>query len=371
MRFMALALATFMGCQPRFIETTSEIDGYLARSDFGAACVAMKMEDDSLRGFAASRLAKFPESEVATDCVCAALYDADEGTWDEASAVALKGSRRDDLASCLGKAVADSRVTDRAPLVAALGGIMAPGGYAALATLASDEKDPVVRAMAISGLQPSLEHADLIVARLAADEAPEVRVAAALALRGTQHDGARKALLGSLKGDADGTVRAAAAKILALEHTRSIDEALCTALMDDADPGVRYNVAKSFHNPQKGRQIDCLRRRLLTKEEDASVRQATYESLGASPRDEAKAALCQAIGPFVRMYVVKEIQDKIPGTEIIKAQNNQDWETSFACVSKALSQGGYSCYARHHLGVWMNDLGGKASTPWCPGMVKL
>ena len=65
-----------------------------------------------------------------------------------------------------------------------------------------------------------------------------------------------------------------------------------------------------------------------------------------------------------------QIADDVPGFNIIETQNNRDWERSYECVEKALEQGGYSCYARNHLGHWFNELGGSASTPWCEGMVK-
>ena len=59
---------------------------------------------------------------------------------------------------------------------------------------------------------------------------------------------------------------------------------------------------------------------------------------------------------------------EIEGADIVRAQNNRDWERSYACVAAAIRQGGYSCYGRNYLGHWMRDLGGKASTPLCPGM---
>jgi len=116
--------------------------------------------------------------------------------------------------------------------------------------------------------------------------------------------------------------------------------------------------------------IACLKKRLYAKEDSSMVRASTLEALGRSPSDEAALVLCHAIGPFLRMYVTNGIAEKLPAVNIVETQNNRDFERSYDCVYQALRQRGYSCYARNHLGSWMNELGGKASTPWCPGMIK-
>jgi hypothetical protein len=123
-----------------------------------------------------------------------------------------------------------------------------------------------------------------------------------------------------------------------------------------------------MHASKRKRSIQCLKKRLLEEEPSGAVREATLAALGASPSDHAAEVLCDAIGPFLRLHVRDQIADRIPGANIIEVQNNRDFERSYECVGKALRQGGYSCYARNHLGHWYKRLGGKASTPWCPGM---
>ncbi len=60
--------------------------------------------------------------------------------------------------------------------------------------------------------------------------------------------------------------------------------------------------------------------------------------------------------------------DKVPGTDIIRAQNTRDFEKSFECVQRAVrSSSGYSCYARAYTGHWLRELGGTAHVPRCPG----
>ena len=75
------------------------------------------------------------------------------------------------------------------------------------------------------------------------------------------------------------------------------------------------------------------------------VRASTLNALYRSPSDEAALVLCNAIGPFLRMYVKTGIADTLPAVNIIEQQNNRDFERSYECVQKALRQGGYSCYA--------------------------
>jgi hypothetical protein len=106
-------------------------------------------------------------------------------------------------------------------------------------------------------------------------------------------------------------------------------------------------------------------------ETSGTVREAILATLGASPSDKAADILCDIVGPWSRMYIKGQIFNQITGSDVVKAQNDRDYERSFACVQKALRSGGYSCYARNYLGHWMKELGGSAATPWCPGMVRL
>src|SRR5690606_29312082 len=103
---------------------------------------------------------------------------------------------------------------------------------------------------------------------------------------------------------------------------------------------------KAAHGTKRPEVLTCLKKRLLANEESASVRTATLKALGASPSDDAAKALCDGIGPFLRMYVKDQIAERMSGVNIVEIQNNRDWEASYACVQKALGQGGYSCYAR-------------------------
>jgi len=78
--------------------------------------------------------------------------------------------------------------------------------------------------------------------------------------------------------------------------------------------------------------------------------------------------LCDAIPFWLRTYNKEDIPDKIPGTDIIGAQNDRDFENSYACLQKAYAKSsGYSCFAKMYAGWWFRQVGGSAYVPKCPG----
>lgn len=371
-----MVLLTLLGgCElaPRFVEDAAEVDLFLSRNAFASACVGLKMkDDDSLREYTAQQLAQHPHQKVATTCLCEALYDPANHTVDGAVAKGVEASHRDDLAECLKPALSDPQVDgkDRVRLVRALGGIDAPGAYAGLMELLETDGDPEVRTLAATALRPSRAAESSLLKAMAEDESPEVRAASARALAGNKADNVVDALSAAAVDDAEGTVRAAAIETLAESGVREADPLMCTAMLEDPDPAAREAAVTAFHGTKKSRRIKCLKKKLLSPEDAPSVRSAALAALGASPSKAAADVLCDSIGPFLRLHVKDEIAEKMPGVDIIDTQNKRDWERSLECVQRARAQGGYSCYARNHLGHWTNTLGGKASTPWCPGMVR-
>ena len=105
---------------------------------------------------------------------------------------------------------------------------------------------------------------------------------------------------------------------------------------------------------------------MLTEEESAEVRLAMIEVVKGSPSDESGKILCDSIPFWLKTYLKQGLPENVPGTDIIRAQNDRDWDNSYACVKKALGGSGYSCYARQYSAYWMNELGGKVSVPKCP-----
>ncbi|MCO4743919.1 MAG: HEAT repeat domain-containing protein [Proteobacteria bacterium] len=365
-------LLTACEIPPAHVELSKDVDQFVVRGSFASACVALDNEDnDDLRRYTARVLEQHPAELVANDCICNALYDAEAHTWDAAVADGIRGSKRDDFAVCLSGALTDAAIEDRDRAAVLLAGIGARDGFKALAEIAKTEPDAGVRAAAVRGLRGSGGYSDSLLSILKDDAEGEVRAAAAEALEGRDGKDVVKALVRAAKRDDDGGVRAAALSSTVKLKQLSTDELVCELMINDPDERVRDAAVRAFHGSKRPSSIDCLKERLLTLEESETVRASTLAALGASPRDEAALALCDSIGPFLRHYVKDKLQDDTPASNIIETQNNRDWDRSYDCVMKAKRQGGYSCYARHHLGVWVKKLGGNASTPWCPGMVKV
>jgi hypothetical protein len=370
---LAACMVTLAACDmaPRFVKESAEIDAYLSQRRWSSACVGLTMKkDDSLRQYAAERLVTYPHIKTTTDCICAAVYDAEKHTIDAVVVSGLKGSERDDLAACVIPALSDAAITgkDRTELVRVLGDMEAKSAYESLENLVSSDSDAETRAYAAAALRPSGGSVPVLLKALQEDAEPGVRAAAAGALTGRKDKEVEPIVVKAALEDTDGGVRAAALGAVVKKKSSRTDDMVCKMMMDDPDERVRDVAVRAFHGTKRASAIKCLQARVMKEEDSSMVRDSLFKALGASPSDRAALVLCEAIGPVMRMYVTDKLQDHTPGTNIIETQNNRDWERSFDCVKKALSQGGYSCYARNHLGHWMNTLGGKASTPRCPGM---
>ncbi len=370
---LPLGLAVLTACEipPRFVQTTAEVDAFVLQKRYRSACVGLQANDDTVREHTAKTLEVLPHVQVVNDCVCAALYDAEKHTTDSAVARGLAGSERDDLASCLAPALDDGAITgeDRARVVADLGGMEAASAYSAIEGLLKDD-DPAVRANAAEALRPAKGSVESLIDVLASDPEASVRAAAARALDGKRSDQVVTALVRAVREDSDGGVRGDALTAAVSSRAPSSNDLVCTALLDDEDERVRVAAAKVFHGSKSRVALKCLDKRMTTEEESGAVRQTVLDAVKASPSDEAADMLCRHINRWSRMYIKDKVAPDIEGHNIVRAQNDRDWERSYDCVQKALRQGGLSCYARNYLGKWMNELGGKASTPWCPGMVK-
>ena len=370
-----VGLLTLQACDraPSYVEETREIDLFLYQQRFRSACVGLKMRDnDELREYTAQQLSGIIGEPHSAACLCAALYDPEAGTIDEAVVRGIAGSDREDLAECLAPAITDDRVQDRVLMARALGAIGARRGFELVADLVSDDPDPAVRYAAAKALKPSSRHVRFLIETLASSPEPAARAGAAEALdeRVTEREEVEEAMYAAVSGDENPRVRAVAATALARASGAKVDRVLCERLLDDEDEQVRTAVATAFHGTRDSDRLECLERRLTTLEESAGVRRATLDALGASPAEEAAQILCRSIGPFLRLHVVDSIAEQTEGVDIIKIHNDRDWQQSYRCVQRALAQGGYSCYARNHLGRWFRELGGSAPTPWCPGMIK-
>jgi hypothetical protein len=370
---MVLATSLLVGCEvrPPHFDEPGDVDKYIVGKKWSAACAGLDMRED-IATHTAARLADHAHLGAVRSCLCEALYDSETHEVNVVVAEGLQGAGNASLAECLLPALSDTSLDEnaRAQAATALAGMDVREGYRGLASYAADASQPVVvRSAAAGSLRACSSCSDILVGLLEDPDAG-VRVAAATSLNGSKKDTVRKALLGHMEGEESAPVRAAVLTALTFDKNARTDALACGLLMNDPEPEVRVAAANSFDGTKRKRGLACLKERLVTLEESPEVRSATLAALGASPSDQAAEALCDSIGPFLRLHVVDQIVTEIEGVNVIEAQNTRDWEASYKCVQKALGQGGYSCYARNHLGHWFRRLGGTASTPWCPGMPK-
>ncbi|MFT7519151.1 MAG: hypothetical protein ACI9MC_001291 [Kiritimatiellia bacterium] len=375
MRSMLALLAGgfLMGaCNPNYLETTAEVDMYISQARHSAVCVAYKSsEDDALREYTAERLATYPEVQAATDCTCEAIMAYPHGAYDVALVQGLKGSAREDLTDCVLPALDGTPVIEeRVRLVSQIAAIRSVNGYAKVAQLAvADSEAPEVRVSALLGLMPVRDkNTELVLGRLKTDVDPTVRATAAEMFENVTDQPIVDALVTAATDDVDGLVRAAALKAVVKLKLEQTDAMVCSMMMDDPDPRVRDRAVRSFKGSKRDVALKCLQKRLLTEEKDDRVRGSTLKAIYASPSDKAPKILCDAIGPFVRMYVKELPVHKMSGADIVKHQNNRDFENSYECVATARRQGGYTCWGKWYLADWFEQLGGKAFRPTCKGM---
>lgn len=366
---LAMALVACFG--PARLDTTAQVDGYVAQGRLAEACAGLKSVEDEVRAHTARRLGEYPDDKAASACVADAVYDADRGTWDEVVASALSGTRHEAATRALGEALSDARVGDPERVVGAIGAITAPSGASLLeGILTATGSSTQLRAAAVQALRPYVAATGQILATLQEAEEPALRVAAANAMEGRREKEVARGLLSALRTDPDASVRRAVVAAIGGEPTAEQARGLCAVMREDVDPGVRSAAVRAFRGTTKASRAACLAKVVQAGDDDGSVREAVLDAIKRSPAPVAAQALCEEIGPWLVKYGQEGIVYEVAGGDIVEAQNFRDHERSYACVEQAMKQRGLSCYARNYLAHWMNDLGGKASPPHCPGMTK-
>lgn len=349
--------------------TQDQVEGYATRGDIASACVGLKMPADDLRRFTAERLQRV-EDPAAADCICAALPKAGDG-WDTAVATGLIGTENAAVIECFSALIEQPELPRRAEAIAILGRVRGDAGKAALGRIASGAGDAASRAAAVTALRGDKTQIEPMVKLLSSDGDPAVRAAAAFALGeiSTRDEAVMTALRTAASADADGKVRGAAIAGLRRNMGPEEEKVVCLSLLNDADEAARLEAARFFRGSTSAEAAACLRERLFKKEDSGPVREALLESARYSKHPDAARALCDAIPFYLKTYLGDALPEKVQGSDIIKAQNERDWQNSYACVEKAKkASGGTSCYARLYVATWFNELGGKASLPKCPGV---
>lgn len=363
----AMALLGACNITPPFVNSL-DVDRAIGRADYETACVGVEMQDDATRMHAAEKLAAVDDPAVAP-CVCAATYDAEKKRWDSAILEGLKDSKRDDMVQCALPALADEAVPERDRLLNALLATKAPIVRTHMQKVAIDPAMPAdlrIRAMkTLSNIEDASLNEGLI--RALAEPSEEIRIAAANALAGKKDPAIVAALTAALNDtSASGAMRAAALSALRQSGAVSAEAEICRLMLEDPAPEVRAAAINAFRATKSTAAVECLRKRAFTKEDDGMVRDALLETLKGTRA--AWPVLCDAIPFYMKTYITDKSPDQVQGADIIKAQNDRDFDNSYACVQRALKQkGGWSCKAQQYTAWWFRELGGKTSVPRCPG----
>jgi HEAT repeat protein len=349
----------------------SDIDDAFARGQHKTVCKGLDMRDDEVRRYATTRLEEIAD-ESAVECVCSHTTQiAVDGTvdWDKSVLKGLTGSENAEMLGCFAALLDDPAVkADRPALITALATARVPAVKDRIALAAEQDADGDTRVSALKALTGSRVEAHLALFMKILNTAtdPALKVAAVEAMAGNKDEQVVAALSDAAENGESGALRGAALKALKRSLGAEADSRLCDAMMNDADATVRASAIGAYRGTKRPEAVACLRKRALTKEEESSVRQAVLDVLKSSPTDEARAVLCDGIPFFLRTYVIDDVPDKIPGTNIVKAQNDVDWDASYDCFQKAYKNNrGYSCYAKQHIGLWFREVGGKTYVPKC------
>ena len=347
--------------------STRDIEDALVRERPKVICRGLEMPDEGVRKYAAEKLQEVKDP-IAAECTCAAVVKGPEG-WDKAVASGLRGASRDDLVGCFAEKAKDVNLARRVEAVALLATMTAPSARAVLLEIAADPNSEAdVRVLAVDAVGGAPASKDKMLAILAGDSVVKVRAAAANGLGAVVEPDVTAALQKAASEDAEGLVRGNALVSLKRHAVPEADTLLCTAMMEDSSPEVRQRAVAAFKGTKRPEAIACLRNRAMAEESSAEVRGKILEVLKSSPSDEAAKVLCDAIPFWAKTYLKEAMPDKVPSTDIITAQNDRDWERSYACVESALRKGaGGSCFARKYVAGWFKHLGGNASVPKCPG----
>jgi hypothetical protein len=344
--------------EPAYVER-ADLDRAVARSDFGALCAGLKMEDEGVRTEAAEKLVRFPAAKIG--CLCERMVR--NGAWDAAVLSGMSKVKDDEHVGCAAKLLDDPAQKDRAGLAAALRKIKAPAVRARLVAAAKAEPDAEVRASALAalaGTDDAGEKAALVAAL--SDPSAAIRAAGAAALQGEKEP----AVLALVATDPDAGVRAGA-----LTGSRGADgwsAAACDRLLHDTDPLVRAQAATLMKGTRAPEEWACLRERAFTQEDDAGVRLALLQSLSKTSAPAASDVLCEVIPFWVKTYVGDAQVQRDSDLDVIHWQNERDFNRSYDCVAAAQKKAGaYTCWGKGYVADQFREFGGKVGVPKCAG----
>ena len=365
MRILFFLLVVACDMTPNYVDT-KDIEQAVASRTWATVCKGLEMKEDRIRRYATEQLWKAGAPAEELNCICEHIGTPDGG-WDAAIAEGLIGLQNDTVVGCFADLVKNPTLPKRTEAVVALAQTSAPIARSALADIARADGDIEARARAAEAIGGDPKYKDALMSLLSHDD-KGLRAAAAKGLGGHKDRPIIDALIRLATEDKEGEVRAAALVAVKSSSASKAQDMVCNAMLEDESPLVRSAAVRSFKGTKRESAVACLRTKAFKEETDAGVRDDLLAVLKSSPRDSAAAVLCDAIPFWMRTYVKNDIPDKIPGTMIVKTQNDRDWERSYECFQKAYrNSAGYSCFAKMHVGLWFREVGGKPYVPSCPG----
>ena len=360
-------LLGLFGCEmtPNYVDT-KDIEQATARKTWATVCKGLEMKEDRIRRYATEQLWKNKAPAEEMTCICENL-PTEDGGFDAAIAEGLIGMSDDAVVGCFAELVKNPEIKKRTEAVVALSKTAAPIARVALAEIAQADGDLEARIRATKAIGGDPKHKKALVSLLTHED-KGMRAAAAAGLAGHKDKSIVSALISMATEDKDGEVRAAALIAVKASGSSKAHKMVCSAMLEDDSPAVREAAVRSFKGTRRDSAVKCLREKAFKEETEAGVRDALLAVLKSSPNDNAALVLCDAIPFWMRTYVKDDIPDKIPGTMIVKTQNDRDWERSYECFKQAYQRSsGYSCFAKMHVGLWFREVGGKNYVPSCPG----
>lgn len=350
---------------------TQDLEAAAVTGKMKTLCRGLEMRDDDVRRYAAEKLDMVTEP-IAAECICTTLTagpGAEKLGWDPAIVEGLKRTSRDDLAGCVVAVAKRSDLKERLRAVSTMTSMTAPVARQALIDIAVEAgAETDVRLSALNAVAGAPATKAQVLGLLASDAEPTVRRAAATGLGALVEPDVTAALLKAAAEDADGAVRGAALLGVKRHGVAEADAMLCTAMQNDESAAVRAVAIGAFKGTKRPEGVECLRKAAMVEQPDAEVRAKLLMVLKSSPTPEAAKVLCDAIPFWVKTYLKEGMVDKVPSSDIIRAQNDRDWDKSLACVEAAQRQaGGYSCYGKKYVASWVKELGGNSFEPKCPG----
>ena len=369
-------LTVFLACGAKEINpntiTKEDLVTAVPKKDLGMLCSGLKSPDTELQQYAMEQLRIFDPKET-SECIKTGLIDEGTHRFREGVLMGFRDEKRNAVASLATDFLMDSSIVNRDVAMGHLVLATAPIINSSILKVAQNSQDdPKVRAQAITAIGGYSDNFDAI-SELFEDSNPDVKSAVLEALARHQTEKAARVLIKEGMADSNEQIRAAATTAYGQHAGKNAEQLLCEAMKNDASAKVRAAAIKGLRKTESVTAIRCLREKAMTLEEDRDVRAALIDVLRMAQGDAepaANAVLCDAIPFWLRSYVTDKLPEEDPETDIVKTQNDVDFQNSEKCFAAAYKQRkGYTCHAEKYISWFYKQVSNQESlyVPKCPG----